>query len=83
MQLADSTLSILLKQSKTDPFHNKHSITLQETSISTCSVRAMKQFARQLTQRNGPVFCGGHFNPLISEQLTAQLHTLLQGAGFD
>jgi len=83
VQLADSTISILLKQSKTDPFRHGHPITLQETCTSTCLVRAMKQFAAQLTQRNGPVFCGGCFNPLTREQLTVQLRTLLQGSGFD
>lgn len=37
----------------------------------------------QFTQRSGPVYRGCHFNPLTREELTTQLRTLLQCAGFE
>ena len=69
-------ITVSLKQSKTDPFRRGQSITLQATSTSTCPVRAMNLFARESTEKSGPVYCGGRFNPLSREQLTQQLRNL-------
>jgi len=64
-----------------DPFRRGQSITLQATSTSTCPVRAIILFTELTTNRSGPLYCGGHFNPLSREQLTKALRNLLQLAG--
>jgi len=74
---------LTLKQSKTDPFRRGQSITPQSTSTSTCPVRAMNLFAKELTDKRGPLYSGGCFNPLSREQLTHQLCNILQNVGYD
>lgn len=82
IQLTPSTVTILLRQSKTDPFRHGHSITLQATFTSTCPVRAIKLFTELTTNRTGPLYQAGRFNPLSREQLTRVLRNLLQRAGY-
>ena len=43
----------------------------------------MNLFIDLSTNRTGPLYCGGRFNPLSREQLTRALHTLLQLTGYD
>ena len=56
---------------------------LQATSTSTCPVRAINLFARESTEKSGPVYCGGRFNPLSREQLSDQLCNLLKKADYE
>ena len=83
VQSSPTTITIHLRQSKTDPFRRGHSITIQATSTSTCPVHAMNLFSDLTTNRTGPLYCGGRFNPLSREQLTRALRMLLQLAGHD
>ena len=83
VQSSPTTVTIHLRQSKTDPFRRGHSVTIQATSTSTCPVRAMNLFIDLTTNRTGPLYCGGRFNPLSWEQLTRALRMLLQLAGYD
>ena len=78
MQSSPTTITIHLRQSKTDPFRCGQSIVLQATSTSTCPVCAMNLFTDLITTRTGLLYCGGRFNPLSREQLTRALHMLLQ-----
>ena len=83
VQSSPTTITIHLRQSKTDLFRCGQSIILQATSTSTCPVRAMNLFTDLITTRTGTLYCGGRFNPLSREQLTRALRMLLQLAGYD
>ena len=82
VELTPTTVTIHLRQSKTDPFRHGQSITLQATSTSTCPVRAINLFNDLITIRTGQLYCGGRFDPLSQEQLTRALRNLLQLAGY-
>ena len=57
VQSSPTTITIHLRQSKTDPFRRGHSITIQATSTSTCPVHAMNLFSGLTTNRTGPLYC--------------------------
>ena len=80
VQSSPTTVTIHLRQSKTDPLRRGQFIILQATSTSICPVRAMKLFTDLITTRTGPLYCGGRFNPLSREQLTRALCMFLQFA---
>ena len=52
-----TTLTIRLCQSKTDPFHKRHTVYILATNTSACSVRASLQYKKVIPPavRNGPV----------------------------
>ena len=82
VQFSATTVTIDLRQSKTDPFRRGHTITIQATSTSTCPVRAINCFAELSTLRSGSVYYGGRFTPLSRDHLTEVLRHLLQQAGY-
>ena len=63
VQFSATTITIDLRQSKTDPFRQGHTITIQATSTSTCQVRAINCFAELSTLRSGSVYYVGHCTP--------------------
>ena len=67
VQSSSTTITIHLRQSKTDSFRRGQSIFLQATSTSTCPVWAIYDL---ITTRTGPLYCGGRFNSLSREKLT-------------
>ena len=69
VQSSPTTITIHLRQSKTDPFRRVQFIFLQATSTSTCPVRTMNLFTDLITTRTGPLYCESCFNPLSREQL--------------
>ena len=81
IQFSTTTITIDLRQSKTDPFRQGHTIAIQATSTSTCPVQAINCFAEVSTLRSGSLFYGGRFTPLSRDQLTEVLRHLLQQAG--
>ena len=66
ISLSSSTLTISLRQSKTDPFRRRHTLSISATNTSTCPVRALQQYSRMIpvTQQFGPLFSAGQFSPL-------------------
>ena len=85
IHLSSSTLTITLRQSKTDPFRRGHTLSISATNTSTCLVRALQQYSRMIpaTQQFGPLFSAGHFSPLSKSQVSDTLRQLLQQAGYD
>ena len=81
IQFSTTTITIDLRQSKTDPFRRGHTIAIRATSTSTCPVRAINCFAEVSTLRSGSLHYGGRFTPLSRDQLTEVLRHLLQQAG--
>ena len=79
-----TTVTIHLQQSKTDPFKQGHSMTLQAMyfNIYLPSKRAINQFTEVIILQSGPLYYGGNFTPLSRDQLTSVLRHLLQQAGY-
>ena len=77
--------TIVIEQSKTDPFHCGHSITIYASSTSTCPVRALRLYAEVVSQHQGnvPIFKGGRFSPLNRQQLTHTMRHLLQSTSYN
>ena len=73
-------VTVFIQQSKTDPFRQGHTMAIYATETSTCPVRAINQYADEITtaQQVGPLFHGGRFSPLTRQQLTSALRHLLQ-----
>ena len=85
LQMHGNYYSLTIQQSKTDPFHRGHVLTLHESQTSTCPVKAMSQFIGMVTehQRQGPLFYGGRFTPLNRHKLIATLRSLLRPTSYN
>ena len=80
--LTEERLSIMLCQSKIDPFRHGHSIQLYLANTSTCPLHAFQLYS-YLTQKNhpcAPVFSAERFSPLSCHKLNAVTRHLLQQA---
>jgi len=66
LQLAGDQYTVLIEQSKTDPFRHGHTITIHANGISTCPVRALLLYISAILplRDDAPVFQGGRFFPL-------------------
>lgn len=66
VELQSSPISLTLCQSKTDPFHRSHCITITATKTSTCPVHTLQCYVNLIppANRSGPLFNGGRFAPL-------------------
>ena len=85
IQLNSNKVVVFIQQSKTDPFCNGHTITISTTDTSTCPVRAITQYAAEVTPSHqvGPLFNGGRYSPLTRQHLTSALRHLLQNTEFN
>ena len=85
VQLNPNKVVVFIQQSKTDPFRNGHTITICSTDTSTCPVRAITQYAAEVTPSHqvGPLFNGGRYSPLTRQHLTSALRHLLQNTNFN
>ena len=82
--LSSAQMSITLVQSKTDPFCHDSTIHLFPTGSSTCPIKAMTVYARQVeTSSNNSVFRAGRFQPLTQKKLNRILRNLLQEGGLN
>jgi len=79
IQLAGDHYTILIEQSKTDPFRQGHIITIHASGTSTCPVRALQLYISAILplQDDTPVFQGGRFSPLDRQHLTDTIRHLL------
>ena len=62
--LSSNTVSIRLRQSKTDPFRKGQTLSISATNTSTCPVRALLQYREMIPTalRSGPLFAAGRFS---------------------
>ena len=49
IHLSDDRFTILIEQSKTDPFRQGHIVNIHATGTSTCLVRALRLYAEATT----------------------------------
>ena len=83
VQFSATIVAIDLRQSKTDPSIQGHTITIQATSTSTCQYElSINCFAELSTLRSGSVHYRGCFTPLSHDYLTDVLRCLLPQAGY-
>ena len=82
IKLHTNSISLNLRQSKTDPFRQGHQIIITATNTSTCPVRAMHKYVSVVpaANRTGPLFSGGRFSPLSRVNVTATVCQLLHNA---
>ena len=78
IHLSDDRYTILIEQSKTDPFHRGHIVNVHATGTSTCPVRTLRLYAEATTPLHDdePVFKGGKFSPLDRQHLTSSIRYL-------
>ena len=78
--LSSSTLTIRLRQSKTDPFRKGHTLQISATNTSTCPIQALLRYREMIPPaiRSGSLFSAGRFSPLSCTHVTNTLHRLLQ-----
>ena len=84
IHLSNDRYTILIEQSKTDPFRHGHMITIHATGTSTCPVGALRLYAKATTplHDNQSVFKGGKFSPLDRQRLTTSIQHLLQNTHY-
>ena len=73
--LHSNSISLTLRQSKTDPFRQGHQIVITATNTSTCPVQAIHKYVTGVpaANRTGPLYNGGRFSPLSRVDVTATL----------
>ena len=76
-----STITILLRHSKTDPFGNGVNIYLGRTSQTICPVAALLGYLAQRGQRPGPLFLFQDGSPLSKDRLLSHIRQVLSTFG--
>ena len=84
LTITSSSVHILIKASKTDPFRTTCTITLGETRTSTCPVAALRKYLHCTHLSPGtPLFQFRDRSFLTRTSLTAHLRSLLRSSGTD
>ena len=78
------SMTILIKESKTDPFRVGQTITIGSTSSPLCPVLAMKRyFTNRESLINGPLFVHVSGKPLTKQVLITETRSLLTKSGLN
>ena len=85
VQLNPNKVVVFIQQSKTDLFRSIHTITICTTDTFTCPVRAITQYAAEVTPSHqvDPLFNDGRYSPLTLQHLTSALCHLLQNTDYN
>ena len=78
-----ASMTIRIKESKTDPFRIGQSITVEACNSPLCPVLAMKRYLSTRKIDNGPLFVLSSGKPLTKQLLTSETRSLLQKSGFN
>ena len=78
-----ASMTIRIKESKTDPFRIGQSITVGACNSPLCPVLAMKRYLSTRKIDNGPLFVHSSGKPLTKQLLTSETGSLLQKSGFN
>jgi len=83
--LTEERLSMMLCQSKIDPFRHGHSIQLYLANTSTCPLHAFQLYSYLTPKKSpcAPVFSVERFSQLSCHKLNAVIRHLLQQAGLN
>ena len=75
--------SVIIRESKIDPFRKGHTLHISPTGTSTCLVRAVQKYLAMVPEdlHHGPLFLEGQFSPLTRDKLYSILRHLWQQAG--
>ncbi len=76
-----TTLSLLIKCSKTDQFHQGTNIYLSKTDTDLCPVEAITGYLALRQQPDGPLFTSQQGTPLTSEVFITRVQAALGRAG--
>ena len=78
-------ITIVLHQSKTDPFRRGCTVVVYSTKSSTCPVHAFERYQRLSGSIivTSPLFQAGRFRPLSRAAVTKTIRLLLHHAGVD
>ena len=79
IQLAGDRYTVLIEQSKTDPFRHGHTIAIHASGASTCPIRALQLYVSAILplQDDSPVLKAGGFSPLDRQHLTNTIRHIL------
>ena len=77
------SMTLRIKESKTDPFRLGHTITVGATHAEICPVKALQNYIRLRTPITGPLFIFTSGKPLTKQNLTFETRKLLNQAGFN
>jgi len=84
---SEDCISIVLHQSKTDPFRHGHTIQIYKTNSSTCPHKALIHYKTVVSNANTSpdafIFQAGRFNPLSRAMITSVIRQLLSNAGLN
>jgi hypothetical protein len=76
-------MTVLIKESKTDPFRLGHTITVGATDSEVCPVQALKTYFLRRPVTSGPLFIHASGKPLTKQILTIKTRQLLTQAGLN
>ena len=73
------SISLTIRQSKTDPFRRGQQIIITVTNTSTCLVCALHEYfsVMPVANQSGLLLNGGRFSPLSRSHVTSTIHQLL------
>ena len=77
------SMTILIKESKTDLFRVGQTITIGASSSTLCPVLAMKQYLSRRKLLSGPLFIHDSGKPLTEQTITNETRSLLTKLGFN
>ena len=75
-------MTILIKESKTDPFRLGHTITIGSTMSDICPVKAIKSYLAVRPNAQGPLLVHASGKPLTKQTLINETRKLLIKSGF-
>ena len=81
--LNPASMTIRFKESKTDPFRIRQTITVGACNSPLCPVLTMKRYLSTRKIDNGPLFVHSSGKPLTKQLLTSETRSLLQKSGFN
>ncbi len=77
------SMTILIKESKTDPFRVGQTITIGASSSTLCPVLAMKQYHSRRKLLSGPLFIHDSGKRLTKQTIANETQSLLTKFGFN
>ena len=75
-------MTLLIKESKTDPFRLGHTITIGSTMSDICPVKAIKSYLAVRLNAQGPLLVHASGKPLTKQTLINETRKLLIKSGF-
>ena len=78
-----NSMTIWIKESKTDPFRVGQCITVGACNSPLCPVAAMQRYLSRRKTGSGPLFMHASGKPLTKQTVTSETRSLLKKSGFN